>query len=352
MDLMTWIKARRNAEDDIAKLTTQFLLTLRAYFARVEPPQPPASTALYDRVGVLLDPARNPTWNDCYEAEQLLVDLFDEETLRAELDTRKLEASNLRPALAEHYLQAIEKADEPERQRVLLARLINDLQWRYTIGQGKRQFAKSLTWRTGVVAAVVLVLYAVLIGVLRWSPWLLQHSDLSLFFVAALSGAWGATFSMMTSMQGRIDASEIYDLNVMRAYVMIISRVLIGVAAAAILYFFLTSGLLGGTAFPALSPVAGAEDATAPCLQNPTSCLPIKDLALLIVWCILAGFSEQLVPSLLAKTEARADSNPPERFRPNDLGPPQGPVAEDKPIAPEAPAQAPDANGAPTKPSE
>jgi hypothetical protein len=31
--------------------------------------------------------------------------------------------------------------------------------------------------------------------------------------------------------------------------------------------------------------------------------VPSKDLALLTVWCFLAGFSESLVPSILSSTE-------------------------------------------------
>lgn len=319
---MTWLMSWGTSEDDIEKLTTQFLLTLRANLARVTPPQSPGRLEQYKLVVQLLDPSRKITWNDCYEAEQLLVDLFDDETLRSEIDTRKLEARNLRPALAEYYLKTIEAADKPERQRAVLARLINDLQWRYTINQGKRQFSKSLTWRTGVISVAVLAFYAALIAAVRWSGWQLTYGDLSLFFIASISGAWGATFSMLTTIQGRIDASEIYDLNVMRSYVMIASRVLIGVVAASILYFFLVSGLLGGTAFPSLSAPAAANEPTvsraAECLAGTLHCLAIKDFALLVVWCILAGFSEQLVPGLLAKTEKRTDDTPPERIRPND----------------------------------
>jgi hypothetical protein len=41
----------------------------------------------------------------------------------------------------------------------------------------------------------------------------------------------------------------------------------------------------------------------------------------LIVWCFLAGFSERLVPSLLAKTEdrAQAGAGAPDRFKPSPL---------------------------------
>jgi hypothetical protein len=38
-----------------------------------------------------------------------------------------------------------------------------------------------------------------------------------------------------------------------------------------------------------------------------TVLLPSKDWAMLVVWSILAGFSEQLVPNSLAKVETIAD---------------------------------------------
>ena len=131
--------------------------------------------------------------------------------------------------------------------------------------------------------------------------------DLHLLIFAALAGTGGATFSMLGSLKSRLMASELDDMKLMRPWVMLLSRALIGTGAGCVLYFFLRSGLLGGSAFPQLT------------ILDTADVVPRKDLALLIIWCFIAGFSEKLVPSILEKAEARAESTAsaePDRFRP------------------------------------
>jgi hypothetical protein len=116
---------------------------------------------------------------------------------------------------------------------------------------------------------------------------------------------------MLGSLKSRLTASELDDLKLTRPWVMLLSRVLICTGAGCVLYFFLRSGLLGGSAFPQLTTLDTAGE------------VPRKDLALLIIWCFIAGFSEKLVPSLLEKTESRAGSTAPgesDRFRPGPNG--------------------------------
>src|SRR5262249_18259204 len=93
----------------------------------------------------------------------------------------------------------------------------------------------------------------------------------------------------------------------------LVSRALIGAGAASILYFFILSGLLRGSAlsniFPNFTPGA--------------STLPLDQLALLVVWSFIAGFSERLGPGLLDRTESRVESTAAktsDRFRPTSDG--------------------------------
>jgi hypothetical protein len=226
--------------------------------------------------------------------EQVLVYLYDTPTLRTELGCRLVEAKAiLRPALTAWYAEQCGRAQSPDEQRPLLARIINDLQWRYTVNELKRQYAKVVTRKTGMVFVVALLLFAAayLLHVFGMNPSGDQSSALSLAFTA---GLFGASFSLLSSLKSRLDVAELDDLKIMRYYGAIMTRALIGSGGALIVYFFLRSGLLAGSAFPKLGRVSMHAS---------------RDLALLVVWCFVAGFSEKLVPGLIGRTEGRADDH-------------------------------------------
>jgi hypothetical protein len=63
------------------------------------------------------------------------------------------------------------------------------------------------------------------------------------------------------------------------------------------------SGLIDGALFPKFEKMA-MEWVSAPNgSMSMAFVVPSKNLALVTVWCFLAGFSESLVPSLLSSTE-------------------------------------------------
>jgi hypothetical protein len=297
---------------EIRELTAQFYVTLRAYLGRMEIADGTRASRVLERVTELLRPERQATWSAAYEVEQMMVDLFDAETLRAELELRGAEARGvLPPPLVEWYAGEVKTLrGAPEgtvRARRLLARLVNDLQWRYTVNEVKRRYSMDITSRTGQLFGASLALFVL------WTALMVAFrpgfGDAAMLVLAALAGGWGASFSMLWSLKRRLERTELDDLKLMRPGVMLLARALIGAGAACIFYFFLRSELLAGTAFPTLRDGAATPDWG-------------KHLAMLIVWCFLAGFSEKFVPGLLRKTEGQstAAGGGGGRFRPSANG--------------------------------
>jgi hypothetical protein len=347
-------------EDEIRELTSQFYVTLGAYFSRLSVSDDRAAAK---RIRELLTQAER-SWTHAYEIEQLLIDLYDDDTVRTELEVRALEAKAvLRPeqtALYEQELKSIRDPDTPmtpARRRVLLARLVNDLQWRYTVNEATRRYSKAVTSRAGTLFVLALAAFSVLIAYTIIAKPQFAPNDLRLFAFAALAGAWGATFSILTSLKDRLKGSGLDDLKLMRPWVMLISRALIGSGAACILYFFIVSGLLRGSAISSIFPDFGSASTARSASPDGTPMLPVDQLALLVVWCFLSGFSERMVPGLLERIESKAGNNGgagTDRFRPTtDGGSAAGPSsrrAEEADASRSQPTEG-DSGGAPPGPA-
>jgi len=324
-----WIQGLRGARkgaDEVPLLTDQFFATLRAAAAEVEELADEPPSRPLERVRLLLEKGQNePTWLDAYEIEQQLVHLLPASKLKSELGVRLAEAhSVLKPFKAQAYGEAAKCAGTEPSQRGLLSRLVNDLQWTYTVNEAKRQFWGMLTrrtaWMLAYCAAAFLVSMFLAQVVQRDAfPWLsvaqwgtLEFHPLSwrsLLLVCA-AGAWGASFSMLLSLK-KVDLEKVSldQLKVMLTPGVFLARVCIGTGGALVLLFFMISGVLSGTVFPdfAAGEPGGGSAATANLVVNS------KSLVLLVLWCFIAGFSEKLVPSLLADSERRAAGPRPER---------------------------------------
>jgi hypothetical protein len=206
MRLLRWLGGEQTntaGEGEIKQLTDQFYVTLRAYFARIQTLEGKLSPDAVQRLKDLLNPDRLRTWSEAYEVEQLLVALFEKETLTTELGVRSLEAQRtFTRSLADLYAKEVTRANTPELQRNLLARLVNDLQWRYNVNEVKRRYSQDITSRTGWLFALALLFFAV------WTACIVLSNsglgDLYLLVFAALAGTWGATFSIAGKPEGSV----------------------------------------------------------------------------------------------------------------------------------------------------
>ena len=175
--------------------------------------------------------------------------------------------------------------------------------------------------------ATKIILFGVFIAfMLMLAPYLLVnfgHKDdvskwWSLFalYTALTSGALGAFFSRLITLQRQWAIMSLDEVFLHRDFLYTLLRAGVGVCGALIAYFFLRSGIIEGALFPSFEKVAiKFVDVVGPASVPMSFVMPSQDLALLTFWCFLAGFSEALVPSILANTERQFTeaSSPPQR---------------------------------------
>lgn len=148
-------------------------------------------------------------------------------------------------------------------------------------------------------------------------------------YTALTSGLFGAYFSRLLYIQSNGVDMSIGGLRTAAEYISIVLRGCVGMCGALVVFFILRAGIIDGQFFPKFTELtiydhylkmvettsgSGATDLSG--LVKPElikeiklrQILPSPQLALLAVWCFLAGFSERLVPSILASTEKKLDS--------------------------------------------
>lgn len=265
---------------------------------------------------------KNSDWNTVKSVELLLIPLLNEPDLDIELHYQLHKAQSLFSEqeykfFAQEFNSISADENSPAKKRALLSKVTSSLHKHYEDRQLRSMYANKARLKIGVFFSISIVLSVLLLAVgivhpagvydfcIQHCPGLAeqtrnaisieteqQSNDIHLHytFAALLAGFMGACFSMLISLKSRIESITLQELDNLHSMHVILTRIITGVGAALVCYYFFRAELLSGTLFPDLS------DKTRILVNS-------KTLFILIIWSFIAGFSEKLVPSILSKTE-------------------------------------------------
>jgi hypothetical protein len=290
----------------------------------------------------------NPAaWNEAYRLERLLALIEPPDTLTQEVDRRLNEAIAKKLTSVERLTldvssaksNSVDNSQTPpaltsgglQRLRSALINLLEELHW-----DDQRKFYATPIQRDAVQRIVFLdlIAFAGLVAPFFWIYY--KASQVSVdpgvpppvpgvdivnlgtwawlpAYIVIMSGAFGAYFSRLIDILRNGDTLSIRELQNSKSVWSLFLRGAVGMCGALVVFFFLKSGLITGGVFPDFTKLGfdfinyrGTDDNPAQAAVVKEVMLiiePSKALALLVLWSFIAGFSERLVPTILANTE-------------------------------------------------
>nr|WP_305909751.1 hypothetical protein [Methylomarinum sp. Ch1-1]MDP4522683.1 hypothetical protein [Methylomarinum sp. Ch1-1] len=156
------------------------------------------------------------------------------------------------------------------KKRALLSKLTASLHRFYEGRQHRSMYANKARLKIGFFfsAAILLSVFLLAIGILypdgiyqyvADSPWLKtltaespDSTPIHLHFAitALMAGYMGACFSMLISLKARVETVTLQELGNLHSLHFILTRIITGIGAALICYYFFRAELLSGSLFP------------------------------------------------------------------------------------------------------
>lgn len=235
------------------------------------------------------------SWDNANQIEQFLIPIYSDENLEIETKRKLIHAKRKLQQEEWQFYESEFQNSNGHAKRSLLSTLYKDLHLAYD----KEKLGKDYTTKTRIRTSLLFIasiFMFFMIPQFQFIQNLLQSKggDKTDLIVTAMASGWmGTSFSMLISLKNRLKISTINDLKSIHRYDYILSRALIGMISGLLLFYAFQANILEGRFFPVFNP------------PDAEKLLDEKNLALLILWCFISGFSEKLVPDLLSKTEQK-----------------------------------------------
>ena len=262
---------------------------------------------------------KSAAWAQAYRIELLLLLAEPASRLVPELEYRLSQADDIGVKGIERLKGTFQRvaACQPSDKnlennlRCLLIETVKKIQWTLTKKYLSRVLLRAAT--KNIVLAALLSFFAFIFPYILifldyyQSPAVADrviHQWVGFPLLTCLSaGLFGSYFSRLLYIQKNSATLSYDELVSTKDVFAIIVRGSVGVCGAALLYFFLHSGIITGALLPDVHKMS--VDLSPELLEYPHLLIANKDLALLIIWGFFAGFSERLIPSILATTERK-----------------------------------------------
>lgn len=333
-NLITGAFGLRQASGENMSMLRQFWNTLRAIYASLpdeDPDWPSEVRNARKTCGEVLELDR-PTWEDAYMAEELLAYVRPWSSLEEELHSqaemigrvstaRKTYFHEALKALQDKYKIAEQAAPKNETEafanpyyqelRQLLRRVLDDAHWRYAQRYRNRLIYNVYALRLFLTSCVLAISFLGVL-ILPANTFAFPFSPYAALEIAILAGLLGASFSMLTGRPFDIDTLSIEEMRRLTGFPYMMLRIGIGAIGSVIVYFAVRAGIIESVFLPDLEKI-GFTVVNAATRISEDLVVPIRvpniDLCQLVVWSVVAGFFEKIVPTILGRLQQETNRN-------------------------------------------